>query len=187
MLCLRVDASLRPLGVAVARRQSPHARNAPDAPRPLGLTDLPELPRAPEASTSPATEEEEVVLPVVEERASVRKRRVKTGKVRVSKVVRQREEVVDVPLMREEAEIQRVAVNRFVEGPVEVRHEGETLVVPLLEEVLIVERRLMLREELHIRRQRTTEHRPQRVPLRTEQVTIERDGPAPDAHQDLDD
>lgn len=51
---------------------------------------------------------------------------------------------------------------------------GDVMIVPLLEEVLVVEKRLMLKEELHISKRRTEVHNPQRVILRSEEVTVER-------------
>jgi uncharacterized protein (TIGR02271 family) len=118
-----------------------------------------------------------VVVPVMEEELRVGKRVVETGRVRVTKTVSEREELVDVPLMREEFDVERVPVNAFVDGPVAPRHEGETLVVPVLEEVLVVEKRLLVREELRITRRTSEEHRPQRVTLLSEEVSVERRGP----------
>jgi len=88
--------------------------------------------------------------------------------------VHQHEEVVDEPLLREEVEVERVAINRAVDGPVAVRHEGDVMIVPILEEVLVLEKRLMLKEELHIRRRQVKESQPQRIVLRTEEATVER-------------
>jgi uncharacterized protein (TIGR02271 family) len=115
-----------------------------------------------------------LVLPVMEETLTVDKRPVETGRVRIRKVVHAREELVDPPLLREEVSIERVPVNRLVEGPVRVRYEGDTMIVSVLEEVLVVEKRLMVKEELRITTRRTETHTPQRVTLRREEVTIER-------------
>ena len=114
------------------------------------------------------------VVPVVEEELRVGKRVVETGRVRIHKTVHEHEEVVDEPLMREEYDVERVPIDEFVDGPVGPRHEGETLVVPVLEEVLVVEKRLVVREELRITRRRTEERRPQRVTLLSEEVSVER-------------
>jgi uncharacterized protein (TIGR02271 family) len=118
----------------------------------------------------------EIVVPVVEEELRVGKRVVETGRVRVTKTVREHEEVVDQPLMREEYDVERVAVDEFVDGPVGPRYEGETLVVPVLEEVLVVEKRLVVREELRVTRRRTEEREPLRVKLLSEEVSVERAG-----------
>lgn len=131
-----------------------------------------------------------VVVPVVAEHLEVSKRVVEAGGVRVRKTVREREEVVDEPLLREEVQVKRVPVGRVVEGPVPVRHVGDTIIVSLLEEVLVVEKRLMLKEELHITKEQVETYRPQRVTLRTEEAVIERVGdPAPreTAADDADD
>ena len=114
------------------------------------------------------------VVPVIEEELRVGKRVVETGRVRIRKTVHEHEEVVDEPLMREEYDVERVPIDEFVDGPVGPRHEGETLVVPVLEEVLVVEKRLVVREELRITRKRTEERRPQRVKLLSEEVSVER-------------
>jgi stress response protein YsnF len=88
--------------------------------------------------------------------------------------VQTREVLVDEPLLREEVAVERVPVNRVVEGPIPVRSEGDTMIVSVLEEVLVVETRLILKEEVHITTRRTETHTPERVTLRREDVTIER-------------
>jgi stress response protein YsnF len=119
-------------------------------------------------------EDAPVVVPVAEERLDVRKHVVEGGGVRVHKTVREREEVVDEPLMREEVSVRRVPVGRVVDGPVPVRHVGNTLIVSLLEEVLVVEKRLMLKEELHITKEEVETRKPQGVRLRSEEAFVER-------------
>ena len=126
------------------------------------------------------------VIPVVEEELRVGRRVVETGRVRVTKTVGEREEVVDEPLLREEFEVERVPVGAYVDAPVAPWHDGETLVVPVLEEVLVVEKRLVVREEIRITRRRTEERRPQRVALLSEEVSVERTGPAQRAGADED-
>ena len=115
-----------------------------------------------------------LVLPVLAEALDVQKRRVETGRVRIHTTVQAREVLVDEPLLREEVIIERVPVNRVVEGPIPVRYEGDTMILSLLEEVLVVETRLLLTEELRITTRRTETHTPARVMLRHEDVTIER-------------
>jgi uncharacterized protein (TIGR02271 family) len=123
-----------------------------------------------------AREEERVVMPVIAETLEVQKRKVQTGGVRVRKIVHEREEVVDEPLVREEVQVKRVPINRVVDAPVPVRHVGNTMIISLLEEVLVVEKRLMLKEELHITKGEIETYKPQRVTLRTEEAVVERVG-----------
>lgn len=118
----------------------------------------------------------QVVVPVMAEELRVGERVVETGRVRVHKTVHEREELLDQPLMREEYDVERVPIDEFVDGPVGPRQEGETLIVPVLEEVLVVEKRLVVREELRITRRRTEESRPQHVKLLSEEVSVERLG-----------
>lgn len=127
------------------------------------------------ADDVPHTTREQAVIPVIEEELEVGKRRVETGSgARVVKTVEAREEVVDEPLTREDVSVERVAVNRAVDGPVAVRYEGDTMIVPVLEEVVIVEKRLMLKEEIRITRRKTAFSEPQRVVVRRERAAIER-------------
>lgn len=115
----------------------------------------------------------ESTIPVIEEEVEVGKRRVEKGGVRIAKTVEEREEVIDEPIDKEEADIQRVPVNRFVDAPVAVRREGDTLIIPLLEEVVVTEKRLLLREELHITKRHHEERFRQTVPRTSEQVSVE--------------
>ncbi|HVF86342.1 MAG TPA: YsnF/AvaK domain-containing protein [Pyrinomonadaceae bacterium] len=142
---------------------------------PISITELEE------SNTDGVTTPEKIqpardllVVPIIEEELSVEKREVETGRVRITKTVRERQEVVDEPLLQEEANIRRVAINRIVDGPVPVRYEGDTMIVPLLEEVIVTEKRLMLKEELHISVRQSEGRNPQSVTLRSEEAIIER-------------
>jgi uncharacterized protein (TIGR02271 family) len=121
-----------------------------------------------------ASDVQELVIPVVDEELRVQKQVQHTGVVEIRKTVHERTEVVDQPLQAEEVEVERIPVNRIVDGPLQIRHEGNTLIVPLLEEVLVVEKRLLLREEVHIKKLRKEVHEPQEVLLREERVEIVR-------------
>lgn len=118
------------------------------------------------------------VVPVLEEELQVGKRKVDEGATRITKVVNEREVTVDMPLLQEEAHIERVPVNAVIDAPVGIRQEGDVTVVPLLEEVLVVEKKLLLREELRISRQKTTVSKPQTETLRSEQVVVEHVDPS---------
>ena len=125
-------------------------------------------------SAHEALQHEPLVVPVLVEELEVQKRPVETGKVRITKVVHEREALVDEPLVRENVAITRVPMQRVVDGPVPVREEHGTTIISVVEEVLVVEKRWMLREEIHIRKQRVETHQPQRVTLRSEEVQVER-------------
>jgi uncharacterized protein (TIGR02271 family) len=127
-------------------------------------------------------QDEPMVVPVLVEELDVQKRPVETGKVRITKVVHERETTVDEPLWHDDVAITRVPIQRVVEGPVPVREENDTTIISVVEEVLVVEKRWMLREEIHIRKQRIETHQPQRITLRSEEVQVER-VPQADEHK----
>lgn len=123
---------------------------------------------------------EQEVIPLVEERAFVSKRRVETGRVQVRTRVQTHEELVRAELTHDEVVIERVPVNRPIEGVPAVRDEGDVTIVPIVAEVAVIEKRLMLIEEIHLRRVRTTEEISQPVTLAAQQAEITRHDPSGD-------
>jgi uncharacterized protein (TIGR02271 family) len=136
---------------------------------PLRLAEL-----EPYGSEPSVPQNESLVVPVVVEELDVQKRTVETGTVRITKVVRERETLVDEPLLRENVAISRLPMQRVVEGPIPIREDNGTTIISVVEEVLVVEKRWMLREEIHIRKRRTETHQPQPITLRSEEVQVER-------------
>jgi uncharacterized protein (TIGR02271 family) len=127
-----------------------------------------------DASDESAASGDDVVrIPVTEERLHVGKRLVQGERLQIHKIVHEMQEQVDVPLLSEEVEIRRVPVNRTVDAPLDVRYEGDTMVIPLLEEVVTVQKQLLLREEIHITKKRTETHQTEAVTLRREEVVVE--------------
>lgn len=118
-------------------------------------------------------DDERITIPVIAESLRLTRRLRETGRVRIHKQVHERQETVDLPLIQETTEVEHVAINREVDGPVPIRQEGDTTIIPVLEEVLVVEKRWILREELHVRVRRSEHHESQVVTLRSEHVTVE--------------
>jgi uncharacterized protein (TIGR02271 family) len=122
-------------------------------------------------------ESESVRIPLVKEHLDIGTRVVETGRgVRIHKTVSEQPVTVDERLAHDEIDVQHVPVDRIValeEAPA-TRYEGDTLVVPVLEEVLVVERRLRIKEELRITRIEHTERYQETVSLKAERVEIER-------------
>jgi len=116
-------------------------------------------------------------LPLAEERLNVTKRTVESERVRVRTVIEEREEWLRVTLARSRVDVERVPVNREVASMPLVREEGDVLIVPVVEEVLVVEKRLVLKEELHLRRVREEEVVERPVVLRSAQAVVEKMGP----------
>lgn len=118
--------------------------------------------------------EEEAVVRLLAEEISVDRRRVETGRLRIRRITRERLETVDEPLQLDEAEVSRVPVGTFVDTRPSIRETEDEIVIPVVEEVIVVERRLMLREEIHVRKTRRIEHHREEVRLRAQEVEIQR-------------
>jgi uncharacterized protein (TIGR02271 family) len=114
------------------------------------------------------------ILQVLAEELSVSKETVETGRVRVATRTREREALVDEDLACERVEIERVPVGVRIDAVPEQRQEGDTTIIPVVEEVLFVERRLVLKEEVRIRRVRTTDHHKETVMLRYQEAVVTR-------------
>jgi uncharacterized protein (TIGR02271 family) len=132
------------------------------------------LPLAFSRDEAQADGSETVVLPVLAEEAVVGKRTVDAGGLRVTKVVEERQDEVSLVLAQEAFEVERVAVGEFVEAAEPPEQDGDDLIVPLYEEVVVVEKRLRLKEKLIIRKRRTEQPWSAPVTRRIEQAYVER-------------
>jgi uncharacterized protein (TIGR02271 family) len=126
------------------------------------------------AGAERAATEQTDVLRLLAEEAAVSRQVVETGRVRVAKVTHTRDYQIDEPLLRTRFEVDRVPIGRLIDAIPAIREEGEVTIVPIVEETLVVERKLMLKEELHIRRTRTSERYQQTVKLRYQTAEVTR-------------
>ena len=117
-----------------------------------------------------------VIIPVVEEQLQVDKQVIETGVVRITKHVIEESETVNIPVSRDEITVEHVAVYQYVDEAPAVRYEGETMIIPVLREVLVTEKKLLLVEEVHVTKRQITSQETQEVTLRKEEVTVERTG-----------
>jgi uncharacterized protein (TIGR02271 family) len=120
------------------------------------------------------TGEAEEVIPLAQEEVRVGKREVTTGRVRIQTFVDVVQESVRASLEEETVEVTRVPIDREITQAPEVRTENGVTIVPVVEEVLVVEKRLVLKEELHIRRMTRTENVEIPVEIKKERVEVER-------------
>ena len=109
---------------------------------------------------------EQTLIPVIEEQLQVGSKRVETGVVRIVKHVTEEVQTVDLPTTREEVTVDRVAVYQYVETPPAVRYEGDVTIIPVLREVVVTEKKLLLVEEIHITKRRTTKQETREFTLR---------------------
>jgi len=129
--------------------------------------------------------EPDELIPLAEERLEVGKRAVERGRVVVRKRVETREELAEAVLHREELSVERVPFGVPVDAPPPVRQEGDVLIVPVVEEQLVVRTRLVLKEELRVTRHRRAETFREPVRLRAEVAEVARE-PGRDTATDTD-
>ena len=118
--------------------------------------------------------EDSGTLPLLSEEIAVSKETVETGRVRVATRTRERDALIDEDLAREHVEIDTVPIGSRIDAMPAVRQEGDTTIIPIVEETLTVERRLVLKEEVRVRRVRETEHHKETVKLRYQEAVVTR-------------
>ncbi|WP_424139573.1 DUF2382 domain-containing protein [Roseomonas chloroacetimidivorans] len=122
------------------------------------------------SGSKPAT----VAVPVAEEELVVDKKNVETGRLRISLTTETVEDVVRETLHGRRAVVDRVPVGREVQEPPRVREEDGVVVIPVVEEILVVEKRLLLKEELRVRYLESEETIEVPVERRVQTATVER-------------
>lgn len=115
-------------------------------------------------------------IPLVEESVSIEKRVVETGRVKVRTFVDDEQVTLNEALSRDIVDVERVAIGREVDVAPKVREEGEFLIVPVMEERLVVEKRLFLVEELRLRRTTVIVPVEAEATRRVMRAEVERDG-----------
>jgi uncharacterized protein (TIGR02271 family) len=119
----------------------------------------------------------ETVIPLAEETVAISKRAVETGQVRVALTTDVEQMVVRETLRGRRVEVERVAVGRTLaegEAPPQTREEGDTLVIPVVEETALVIKRLVLREEVRLRFLPIEAPFEQEVAVRRQRATVAR-------------
>jgi uncharacterized protein (TIGR02271 family) len=113
-------------------------------------------------------------LEIVEECLNIDTHRVVTGRIRVSTESQLTEELAQASLAGERVEVTREAIGQQVSVVLQTRVEGDVTIIPVLEEIVVVEKRLMLVEEIRIRKTDTTEDVSIPVTLHKQRAKVER-------------
>lgn len=121
--------------------------------------------------------EDEEIIPVLEERAEIGRRATEGRTVRVTARTVGEEVAISEPVTREEVTVERVPVGTAIDEIPEIREEGDLTVIPVVEERVKVVRELVLKEEIHLRRNSTTSTHEEQITLRKTQVEIDEDDP----------
>lgn len=114
------------------------------------------------------------VIPIVQEEAIIEKRVVERNRTRITKQVHTEEEMIDTPLRQERVQVERLPIEQIIDSPVTTRYDGDTLVIPVMEEVLVIEKKLLLKEEVRITKAVGETKHQETVTLRKEEVAVER-------------
>jgi stress response protein YsnF len=122
----------------------------------------------------PDQRNEQYVVPVINEEVHADAIPVQTGGVRVTKHVDGHDEIIEQELRRGRVEIKHVKTDRVVDGPQQVQRMGNTLVIPVVSEVLRVEKQWVVTEEIHITQIEERETVQQTVRVNEEQAHVER-------------
>ena len=121
---------------------------------------------------------------VIHEQVQVDKKVVETSVVQLTKRVSEDRQVVDLPTSREEITVERVARNQYVETPPSVRYEGDTMIIPVVQEVLVTQKKILLVEEVYVTKHKVHQHQSEEVVLRKEAIIVERIPIVPDTQPD---
>jgi len=125
------------------------------------------------------SEPDTFAIPLVEETATIEKGQVPSGRVVVKTVVDTEERLLREAVSEEKVDVERILIDRVVDVAPQVRTEGDVTIIPILEERLIVEKQLVLVEEVRIRRRTSVESVEVPVTLRKQRASVERlDGEA---------
>ena len=112
-------------------------------------------------------------LELREEQLEARKELEEAGRIRVHKEVEDVPRRLEVEAYHEEVTVEHVPVGRIVREREPAREEDDVFIVPIYEEQLVVVKRLVLKEEIHVRRQGATEKRLFEDTVRRERLVIE--------------
>jgi stress response protein YsnF len=118
---------------------------------------------------------DDVAIPLVEERLVTSKRVVETGRVKVRTIVEEQESQVREQLSRAVVDVERVAVNREVDTAPPIQEEGDTTIISVVKEVLVLTKKLVVTEEIRIRRRQIVEEHSEPVVLRSQRAVVERE------------
>jgi stress response protein YsnF len=119
------------------------------------------------------SDENDQKIQLVEESVTVEKERVVTGRVRVSTSSSEVEKLAQATLAGIRVEVTRERLDREIDAVPETRVEGDTTIIPVVEEVMVVEKRLVLVEEIRIRQIVTSEEVSVPVTVRKQTATVE--------------
>lgn len=119
-------------------------------------------------------QDQDVVIPIISEELHADAVPVATGGIRVTKRVESHDEIVEQALRKSHVDVKRVKTKRVVDGPQPAKRVGNTLIIPVVSEVLQIQKQWVVTEEIHITETEGQETVQNRVTLNREEAEIER-------------
>lgn len=114
-------------------------------------------------------------VPVIEEEVWIAKNRVETGKVRIEKrVVTEIAEFAE-NLSSTSISIERVPLDLTSDDLPKIRREGDTTIIPVVEEVIEIKKHYHVTEEIHVKQITSQQTKAIEVELKKEQVHVLRE------------
>lgn len=112
-------------------------------------------------------------IPVIEEEVKTDIEITSTGSVLIQKKVHSENIFVDTPVTSENIQIDRVSINQIVdEPPAPIRHEGETIIIPVLKEIMV--KKILIVEEVRVSKQIQSTLQTDKIELKKEEVIVTR-------------
>lgn len=129
---------------------------------------------------------QDAVLEVVSEELDLGVRRAVTGRVRVSTHTEMTDQIVRQELESLRAEVVRIPIERTLDPGEELpvpRTEGDVTIIPIFEEILVMETRLQLKEEVHVTTHTSVEEFNIPVTLRRQHAVVDQVAENPDSRR----
>ena len=120
------------------------------------------------------TTPESTIIPIIEEELEVAVHDVEVASITVRTRLESETTLVEETLRREQVEVERVAIDREVSGPQPVRYEEDLVIIPVVEEVLVLQKRYVLKEEVRVRTRRVDVPERREVVLRRQVAEVQR-------------
>lgn len=119
--------------------------------------------------------DQDVSVPVREEEFSVDKQRGEVGRAAIHKDVVEEQESVNIPVTHERVEVERVPVDKDLpdDGVSAQNWQEKDIVMPVMGEEVVTEKRPRVKEEIHIHKEPVTETKRVSETVRKERVNVE--------------
>jgi uncharacterized protein (TIGR02271 family) len=94
-------------------------------------------------------------------------------RVKVTKTVEEQKHVISEPMLHEQVSVERVPIGQYVEDVPVAREENGVMIFPVVEEVLVVEKRYLLKEEVRVTKTREVRPDDRVFTTLTERASVE--------------